>query len=211
MLRNTFFCAACGVAAILSGCGGLVVFDDGSNTGGAGANGPGPGSGPGAGPETTCQSFCAATAGCPTEGGDCQSACAALYVDGCIPETDAFLNCIVKSIGLNCELPPDACALEAIAWSECTTPQPSSSCQTESCSAGGVDCSCSGTCTSGNQISKAQVSCKGGFDSPPQCECFLDGAFLGSCTDFSEGQCTLEGSCCVDVFFGFGQPDGDAP
>jgi hypothetical protein len=202
MITKSFFTASSLSSFLaLAACGGIAVVDDAPGTGGSTSSTPsGPTSGPGAGPMTTCAAFCAATANCAggDDGiGDCPTQCSLLYTGDCVAETDAFLNCLVTYFGPTCELPPNACTAEINAYSICTSgPQPSG-CFDEKCSGDDEFCSCRGTCTFGKQPLSASADCKFG-----ECSCTLEGDFVGSCKQ-PGNECSLSGSCCYNLFFGF--------
>lgn len=190
------------VALVGVGCGGVVVFDDGSNSGGAGGSGPGPGPGPGPSPSSStgvlnvCDTLCSLPGECFGPANECQLNCEAAFIDGCENQASAYLSCLSQVVDTTtCEFPQDACLFEGQAYAECTT---QNSCVTDACEGGGGGaCYCSGTCD--GSFAEAQCSVIEGGTS---CSCYLNGEFYGNCQDFSADSCALETGCCGELFFG---------
>lgn len=77
-----------------------------------------------------------------------------------------------------------------------TTGQQPIPCTSDACVGDGDNCDCKGSCL--EQAAEAQCQ----LLPSPVCSCFLNGAFLGQCTQPSGNACDLTDGCCNDLFHG---------
>lgn len=113
-------------------------------------------------------------------------------VELCSDEYWAYLQCFADEFNGNClpsELPCDA---EKNVWFAC---QDAESCQSWSCDEDGTACDCNGLCKNQDLEQVCQFT-DGGIDIP--CDCYVDGAFIGSCTTDGNA-CDIQSGCCFDL------------
>ena len=193
--------------ALLSGCGGKVVFvedDDGSGGSGAGGAGPGPGPGPNTtnvststGVATICQQFCSVYGACVED--DCNSTCEGLFTGQCDPEVNTLLTCFTAQNG-NCDTLESSCFAELSAFTSCQNQSP---CFEVSCNQDPGGCYCTGICFDDQQLDQTCYTVDGGQPGGPgTCDCYLNGEYFGSCDSFGS-ECSIEGECCQYLVGGF--------
>ncbi len=204
--------------------------EGGSGANGGGGSGPSGPSGPNGptntvttnnsmnvvtGPQNTCDLFCSEFSQCIGGGGECFDACNGFYVPGCESQADAYLQCLITNAPSDCSFPEGLCSAQLSSYNQCVN---QSSCFTEECAIGGSDCQCFGECNGfkveqycfasfggGGSDVGTSVGAGGGGEAPPpqefQCDCYLDGNYVGNCFDEFDA-CSLEQGCCQQYTFG---------
>jgi hypothetical protein len=196
-----------------SACGGKVVYSAGSGgSGGTGTTGTGQSSSKSTGTGTsvtstssgtssstgigpdTCKNYCAVVGPCLNAPCD-QSCQQALQTPGCQSEAAALIACITQSFDTaTCNLKsPNACQAEASAFQQCTSPPPQG-CSNQMCTGDGQSCGCDATCFG------SPVSTKCTLLPSPQCQCFMNGQLVGSCTQGGGFACAPDTGCCSTFF-----------
>lgn len=207
MRYGSCFLGSCALAWALwlAGCETEVIRPDDGEGGSSvegGAPGNGPGAGPGAGPGSggssseaaikadTCNNICSTFGMCsPTE--NCVGDCIAEDVPNCITEWAAYLNCLADGFNGNCEQLA-ACDAEKNVWFAC---QDAMGCESWGCGQDATSCTCTGECKNTSLEQVCQFT-DGGMNIP--CDCYADGAFLGSCTVNGDA-CNIPDGCCFDL------------
>lgn len=201
---SVFFAVLC----LSSGCGAKVVIVDedgsggatgGTSNGTAGTNGTNSSSGTDAattGSTTTtggfispCQRLCMDFAHCFE--GDCLNECQALYEAGCETETSEYVLCLAHNFGPNCELGME-CDGELAVHQNCVAP--TIDCVETRCSQVSNGCACDGFCDATNLVQTCQKN-----DDFFECDCTVDGQFIGTCVE-SDNICELDMGCCKEVW-----------
>lgn len=181
-----------------AGCGGNVVVD---GQGGEGASSSTTGSGT---PQTRCSTMCdlLASSGC-SDTTTCPSDCLGIYdaAPGCVPEVDAYIDCIIANFSPSCA-PPLQCLAVAEQLAVCvagTNPSPGCADGVECYGGSDGSCGCKGLC---NGV-EASVDCAPGPSGAFDCICAANGTQVGTCQEASP-TCDIQSGCCAPFIFGFG-------
>lgn len=145
------------------------------------------------GPQTACEFLCQQGLEC-LGGGNCVEVCEKNFPFDCAAQYEAFIFCAAPLLTDECELQEGQCSAEVEAYIACE--DGNQDCTTDGCFVGMGECGCEGQCF-GNFV---ETNCQ--FNGPGggvQCECFVQGSFVGSCGQ-GELECDLELSCCSDFF-----------
>lgn len=181
----------------LAGCGGNVVIDDPSGTGGSTSSS----TTTVFDPSQFCLEVCtlADQKGC-LQGqsvSTCTDGCATAYEQApdCADEITALYQCAEDSIQqYGCDSPSGMCDAEVDKYSTCVG---ISTCGANECggSGTGTDCFCVGECKGAT----LETDCQTAGDGSIVCSCIVDGSYAGSCTD-GDLSCDLFNGCCAVYF-----------